>query len=99
MNKVMIDVDEHIIRWDQVNDLVTLPNNEIVQKEGLEDNEEVLRHIKTTLRTIAQMSLRELKKKKEEAEAAVSEPEMIQEATRKPGRYMGVAGSYEEDYQ
>jgi delta-aminolevulinic acid dehydratase/porphobilinogen synthase len=98
MNKVMIDVDEHIIRWDQVNDLVTMPNNEIVEKEGLEDNEEVLRHIKTTLRTIAQMSLRELKKKKEEAEAAVSEPEMIQEATRKPGRYMGVAGSY-EDYQ
>lgn len=96
MNKVMIDVDEHIIRWDQVNDLVTMPNNEIVEKEGLEDNEEVLRHIKTTLRTIAQMSLRELKKKKEEAEAAVSEP--IQEATRKPGRYMGVAGSY-EDYQ
>ena len=96
MNKVMIDVDEHIIRWDQVNDLVTMPNNEIVEKEGLDDNEEVLRHIKTTLRTIAQMSLRELKKKKEEAEAAVTEPEMIQEATRKPGRYMGVAGSYDE---
>jgi len=98
MNKVMIDVDEHIIRWDQVNDLVTMPNNEIVEKEGLEDHDEVLRHIKTTLRTIAQMSLRELRKKKEEAEAAVSEPETIQEATRKPGRYMGVAGSY-EDYQ
>ena len=97
MNKVMIDVDEHIIRWDQVNDLVTMPNNEIVEREGLESNDEVLRHIKTTLRTIAAMSLRELKKLKEEAEAAVSEPTMIEETVRKPGRYMGVAGDY--DYQ
>jgi formaldehyde-activating enzyme involved in methanogenesis len=96
--KALIDVDEHIIRWDQVNDLVTMPNNEIVEKEGLEDNEEVLRHIKTTIRTIAQMSLRELRKKKEEAEAEAAVSEPVQEATRKPGRYMGVAGSY-EDYQ
>lgn len=98
MNMVNIDVDEHIIRWEEVNDLVTLPNNEIVERENLENNEEVLRHIKTSLKKIAQISLRELKKRKEEAQAAVSEPAMIDEAGRRPGRYMGVAGSY-DDYQ
>jgi len=91
-----INVDELIIRFDEIESLVAPEDADVVEREGLQSNTDLPAHRRASIIQICKITKRELTNIKERREAKEAQVDEIEEEPkRKLGRYMGIAGTYE----
>ena len=90
-----LDIDELITRFDEIENLFSKEDAQIVEDEGLEDNKELSTHRRASVLRICRMTKRELLKiKARQEQKSQTEADQGEQtgAWSKVGRFMGTAG-------